>query len=68
MADALNELRTMLTDDLPVAPPPRRGPRPAVVGAAVGILVVAALYAYRQQQQQQAPLDPHDADPLFQPF
>ena len=65
MADALNELRGMLTDDLPVARPASRGPRPAVCAAAAVILTLAAVYAYQQQQQQ--PLAVND-DPLFQPF
>ena len=64
MADALNELRGMLTDDLPVRAP-ARGPRPAVCAAAAAILTLAAVYAY--QQQTQRPVT-DDADPLFQPF
>ena len=59
----------MLTDDLPtVAPVARKGPRPVVCAVAAGI-VLAAVYAYRQQQEQQLQSQQrHDADPLFQPF
>ena len=63
MADALNELRGMLTDDLPVRPV-ARGPRPVVCAAAAAILTLAAVYAYQQQQRQ----PPVNDDPLFQPF
>ena len=65
MADALNELRGMLADDLPIARP-SRGPRPAVCAAAVAILGLAVAYVHHQQQQQARMSD--DADPLFQLF